>query len=237
MKKNKIELFNYFLGLSEPQHWMMGSNERFTIVGILELLRPPLAIELGFAEGGCTEYLSKYSKKVYTIDTDQNVLKVSELFDNVIPLNMTTEKAFQIFSQKKMKFDFCVIDADHTTEGAFRDLRGAMKIADIIIMHDTSNPQCRAGYKLAMQGKDVYFDLDLLEGHIQTDGLWGGLGIVMNIKSGLIQNRLTKKFSTYDLLIKEFEAKAKTHKIKKNLEKNKYLIKTLIKKIINIVLG
>ena len=41
--------------------------------------------------------LSKYSKKVYTIDTDQNVLKVSELFDNVIPLKMTTEKAFQIF--------------------------------------------------------------------------------------------------------------------------------------------
>jgi len=58
----------------------------------------------------------------------------------------------------------------------------------------------------------------------------------MNIKSGLIQNRLTKKFSTYDLLIKEFEAKTKSHKIKKYIGMNIYLLKTLIKKIINKIM-
>ena len=55
------------LGLSKNQSWMMTSNERFTILGIINILKPKSILELGSAKGGCTAFLSKSTKDVYAV--------------------------------------------------------------------------------------------------------------------------------------------------------------------------
>ena len=187
------------LGLSKSQPWMMTPNERFTILGIADILKPESVLELGFASGGCTTFLSKLTKSVYTVDKDDKVLESSKYFKNVTPLNMTTDEAFKYFYKNKLQFDLCIIDADHSTGGALRDLTSSIKICDVILMHDTSNPSCRKGYELALKDKSFYYDLDLIEGHNQIDGLWGGLGIAIPNQKKKI-SYITKRYSNYPLL-------------------------------------
>ena len=204
MKNNNNfnELIN-LLGLQKNQPWMMTPNERFTLLGIVNILKPNSILELGFAEGGCTSFLSKISEVIYTVDKNEKVLKSSKTMKNVIPLNMNTKEAFKFFNRKKIHFNLCIIDADHSTKGAFHDLKAAILISDVIIMHDTSNPQCRKGYELALKNRNFYFDLDLIEGHYQVDGLWGGLGIAIPNKDKK-EYYLTKRYSNYPFLKRKY---------------------------------
>jgi len=202
MTNSKNDSFNELinlLGLSKNMLWMMTPNERFTLLGLINILKPESILELGYADGGCTTFLSRLTKTLYTVDKDDKVLSSSSYLKNVIPLNMATNEAFEYFNKNKLHFDLCIIDADHSTKGAFNDLKSAIKICDVIIMHDTSNPSCRKGYGLALKGKNFYYDLDLIEGHNQTDGLWGGLGIVIPSQKET-DIYLTKRYSHYPLL-------------------------------------
>ena len=167
------------IGLKEKQTWMMAPKERLAILGLLSVLKPQIVLELGFAEGGCTEYLSKYSKIVYTVDMDKKVLLAPKSMKNVKAFNMKTDEAFELFKSDNLQFNLCIIDADHSIKGALRDLKSAISMSDIIIMHDTSNPKCRKGYLKALKKSNVFYDLDFVEGQLKSDGLWGGLGIVI----------------------------------------------------------
>ncbi len=60
-----IKQIDNLLGLEKSQSWMMAPNERLAIIGIINIIKPISVLELGYASGGCTEYLSKYSKNVY----------------------------------------------------------------------------------------------------------------------------------------------------------------------------
>jgi hypothetical protein len=167
-----------FLGLADWK-WAMTPAERLVVVGLLELLRPATALELGHLAGGCTAWLSRYCQEVFTCDIDRRVVASSKRFANVQALHMTSAKALALLKRQGRHLDLIVIDADHSFEGACRDLRGALPLADVILLHDSSNPTCRSGYQEALKDHDVYADLDLVEGHVQPDGLWGGLGVVL----------------------------------------------------------
>jgi hypothetical protein len=197
------ELLRDFLCLKKSL-WQMSPSERLIIIGLLELLRPASVLEIGHRFGGCTEWLSKYAQEVYTVDIDSSVLDSSLRFPNVTPFHLSSAQALQMFAEERRHFDMCIIDGDHSAEGAYSDLAAALKLANIILLHDTSNPTCRSGYIKALIDQDVYYELDLVDGHLQTDGLWGGIGIVVTMFSAEEHYQLTPKKSNYLLLSKAY---------------------------------
>jgi hypothetical protein len=113
---------------------------------------------------------------------------------------MTTAAAITRFRTEGRRFELAFIDADHTHDGARDDLRGVLPMAEVILMHDTTNPPCRAGYVEALRGAGCWHDLDLVEGHIQVDGMWGGIGIVVPSVPITAKTCITARTPTFDVL-------------------------------------
>ncbi|HUS16142.1 MAG TPA: class I SAM-dependent methyltransferase [Chloroflexia bacterium] len=162
-----------------PSSWMMAPSEQVAILALLQVLKPQRSLEFGCAAGGLTRWLSHFSAQVVTVDVDPSVVTVTAALPNVTPLCMTTAAAVGRFRTETAHFDFAVIDADHSEAGVRRDLENLLPLADVIILHDSYYPPCRAGMLAALADRDVYADLDFVPGGLQPDGLWGGLGLVL----------------------------------------------------------
>ena len=161
-----------------PSNWMMHPSERLTILGILSTMRPKRALELGCASGGLTYWLSQYCDEVVTVDIDPAVKSVAASFRNVTPMCMATHQAARELLAQGNQFDLTIIDADHSKQGVRRDLENVIPFSDVIVLHDTFYLPCREGILSVLAGRNIYFNLDLVPGGLQPDGLWGGLGIV-----------------------------------------------------------
>jgi hypothetical protein len=84
---------------------------------------------------------------------------------------------------------FVLVDCDHSREGVRRDIDALMAwrptIPLFIVMHDSFNPECRAGLRTAnwsANGYVEYVELDFVAGSVsptpQFRGeLWGGLAV------------------------------------------------------------
>ncbi len=206
--RDKYDLLKDLMVIA-PSHraWMMLPGERFAVIGLLHLLKPSSILEFGSAFGGLTEWLCSVAANVVTVDIDPRVLELSKEFPNIVPLHMTTEEAFRKLEKENAHFDLCVVDADHSVEGARGDLQRAMKLADIVLVHDTYHPACREGYLKALADADVYYELDLVDGHIQTDGMWTGLGIVIPSFPSSLHDLGTPKLPNYPFIEKAFRRK------------------------------
>jgi len=167
-----------FFGFTDAS-WLMSPSERLALVGLLAVLKPKTTLEIGHRMGGCTRWLSKFSEHVWTVDIDPHVIESSKRFHNVTSMPMTSAEAMRQLKNGGKHFEFAVIDGDHSADVACSDLRQAMELCDTIVLHDSANPECRRGYKRALEGKSVVADLDWVDGRLQPDGVWGGLGIVL----------------------------------------------------------
>ena len=179
---------------------MMTPSERAAVLALLDTLRPRSSVEFGCADGGLTRRLSVYSEQVVTVDIDPKVTLVTADLPNVRPLCMTTVEAVRQFRADNVRFDFAVIDADHSEAGVRRDLENLLPLADVILLHDSYYPPCRAGMLAALAGRDVYFDLDFVPGGLQPDGLWGGLGLVLPAMPRTSASFITPRMSTFPYL-------------------------------------
>ena len=56
--------------ISPSIEWQMSRAEKYCLINLLENLKPEYSIEIGTYKGGSLQVLSKYSKKVYSIDID-----------------------------------------------------------------------------------------------------------------------------------------------------------------------
>jgi hypothetical protein len=188
---------------------MTHPSERFALLGLISVLRPQRVLEFGCAQGGLTLWLSKRVNEVVTVDMDSEIHSVCRNLPNVTPLCMNTNEAAEQFINDGTQFDLTIIDADHSTEGVRRDLTNALEFSKVILLHDTFYPPCRKGLEQALEGKDIYFDLELVAGGMQPDGLWGGVGIV--IPELPAQCSLsTPRYSSYPELEREwFRAESK----------------------------
>ncbi len=156
----------------------MLQNERFYIMGLLHTLKPKRTLELGCRFGGCLEYLASFSDHVVTVDLDSQVICIGNKYNNVTPLCMDTKRALDGFIASGKRFDLCIVDADHSYAGAKADLERAMKIADVIVCHDTQDRDCRSGYEAAINGNPElirYANLDACPNF----GVWGGLALII----------------------------------------------------------
>ena len=192
-----------FLSVEPENRWLMSPVERFVLLGLLELLRPARTLELGHRFGGCTEWLCRYSGEVHSVDLDIAVVESCKRWPNAHPVQADTQSALRDFASRNLRFDFALVDADHAFASARDDLLGAVRLADVVVLHDSFNPECRAGYLAALEQVDAYADLDLADGHIQSNGLWGGLGIVVPGLPRVTKRHLTPRQSNYDVLENE----------------------------------
>lgn len=182
-------------------NWMMSPSERLALIGLLQTIEPRCTLELGCADGGLTRWLSKYSESVITVDTDSKVKDVTRGITNATALSMTTLQAFDWIRAREIVFDLTIIDADHSRIGVKGDLENAIQFSRFIVIHDTYYPPCREGILDVVARSKYYYDLELVPGGLQPDGMWGGLGIIIPKLSKQEEEFITPRLSTYPLLI------------------------------------
>jgi hypothetical protein len=208
------QTLNAVLGL-EPSTWMMSPAERLAVIGLIYLLRPKSVLELGSGDGGLTRWLAQLVPEVTTVDLNPRVRTACEGLGNVMAMCMTTTEALDQFAQEGRRFDVVMVDADHSAKGTRQDLEGALCISDIVLMHDTFHPSCRAGIEQALAGRDVYANLDLVEGGLQPDGLWGGLGLVMSALPKSSRIFVTPRYSVLPRLRRLYERQLRRKQLTK----------------------
>jgi hypothetical protein len=149
----------------EPDQWLMTDAERSVLTALLRELRPESAIEIGTYKAGSLGVLSKYCKRVYTLDVDPNCLDEYEgRFPNVhFVIGRSKETLPPLLERIQLSGEplgFVLIDADHSEEGVRRDIEDVIRYTPMgplyIIIHDSFNPGCRRGILTANWSSSPY---------------------------------------------------------------------------------
>jgi len=180
-------------------YWAMQLGERAAFHGILSLLRPSLAIEIG--TGGSVKATAAYSEEVHA-------------FDLVLPDHVDPEQLANVtfhignshellpemlarFAAEERNLDFALVDGDHTAPGVRRDVEDILSSPcswkTVIVLHDTLNERVRAGLEeidFAHFKHVTYVELDMVQGNVARlgpygDETWGGLGVILTGWSGV----------------------------------------------------
>jgi hypothetical protein len=136
--------------------WAMTFAEKFAMVGILERLRPEMALEIGTLNGGSLSVISRYAERVVSIDPNPEVkARLGDTFCNV---DFITDSSRNVLpgliddlNGDKRDLQFVLIDGDHSEDGVRRDILDVLKYRPRtslwILMHDSFNPDCRRAMK------------------------------------------------------------------------------------------
>jgi hypothetical protein len=162
-----------------PGDCLMTAAEQAALIGLLHQLKPRSVLEFGFRNGGSCRWFSQFAEEVVSVDIDASCATAAARMPNVRFLGMNTAEAARLLRQEGRKFDFMLVDADHSRRGAAVDLAAGLDLADFILCHDSYNPVVRAGLRDALRGRDVYRDFDFVPGCLQSNGLWGGFALVI----------------------------------------------------------
>lgn len=200
------------IGLQQSS-WMMAPSERLAIIGILQTMQPATCLEFGCAQGGLTRVLSRYCGNVLTVDIDANAKEVVHDLHNAEAWIMDTKSAAQQIIRDGKRFDLTIIDADHSRAGVRADLANALEFSNAIVLHDTYYPPCRNGMLDVLKDRhDLFYDLEFVPGGLQSDGLWGGLGIVIPGETRP-QVYISRRNSLYRLMARIYQLQKKSKKL------------------------
>jgi hypothetical protein len=139
-------------------HWQMTNCERFALQGLLQRLSPELAIEIGTYQGGSLQVLSNFSERVISVDIDPAVGRdLCGKFKNVEFVSgdsaVLLPDLIERLNAKGENVGFILIDGDHSSEGVKRDIEAVLRLKPhgrvVIVMHDSFNPGCRTGMRMA----------------------------------------------------------------------------------------
>jgi hypothetical protein len=176
----------------DDEDWMMMPGEQAAIKGLLAELQPAFAIEIGTAGGGSLRRIAAAAGHVHTFDLADPPQALS-ILDNVSfhvgDCHVLLPKLLAQLTDERKNVDFVLVDGDHTPEGVKRDvedLLGSPAISrTVILLHDTTNPDVRAGLEAvdyAAWPQVVQVDLDWIPGYMFRKGLdeaWCGLGMIL----------------------------------------------------------
>lgn len=195
MFKTKSISFPNFLEDEFSLEWHMSRNERYAFIKLLEKIKPKVAIEIGCFKGGSLEVLSKYSKKVYSIDINPEVKEeLDGKFENVeIHIGNSSSvvpRILEIIDKNNEELEFVLIDGEHTFKAVKQDITQFLNYTPkkpiFIIFHDSFNPICRKGIKNANYNASPfvhYVEVDFISGVFNPGKLfrqmWGGLALVV----------------------------------------------------------
>jgi len=176
-------------------HWQMTVAERLALQALLDRMRPELSLEIGTYRGGSLQVLAHYSRQVISVDIDSEVhTRLQPLFSNVEFRTGNSETLLpslvEELNQAGRHPDFVLIDADHSTEAVRRDIEAVLKFTTsqpmVILMHDSFNPDCRAGILSALwqsNSRVATVEVDFVQGVYHEKAhdtasartMWGGL--------------------------------------------------------------
>ena len=185
------------LGILNPD-WLMSTREKLGLIGLLHCLKPNKVLELGYHRGGATKWLSELSEQVISVDVNEFVSNAPNLFHNVEAWNCPTLEAASRIKRDNLFFDLAIIDADHSRQAVCSDINRIISHSDIILMHDSFNPDCRKGMIDALQNQKSHaYYLDFIPSISKNDGLWGGLAIAWKSKTPGLSKEFAKEMSSF----------------------------------------
>lgn len=175
-------------------------GERAALEGLLVSMAPALAIEIGTAQGGSLDRIAAHSAEVHSFDLVAPARDTSA-YPHVTFHTGDSHELLPAFladlAEQGRRVDFVLVDGDHTTQGARRDLEDLLASPSatdaVLLVHDTMNEFVREGLHQALSEPAehvVYVDLDFVPGYLVRSGpfrhqLWGGLGLVVCDAAGI----------------------------------------------------
>lgn len=181
------------LDIYRRPEWQMSLGERAAIEGLLASLEPRLALEIGTAEGGSLERIAAHSDHVHAIDLSDELLtqRPPNVELHVGDSHAILPGLLEELEGRGERIDFVLVDGDHSAPGARADietlLRSPATSGSLILVHDSINPDVRAGIesvKLAEHPRVRGFDLDFVSGRLGRAGafdgqLFGGFALIV----------------------------------------------------------
>jgi hypothetical protein len=178
--------------LLDAPEWQMSWGERFALEGLLEALRPGLAIEIGTADGGSLMRIAAHCDEVHALD----LVRTSRRVPGNVELHVGDSRELlpallSDLADRGRNVDFALVDGDHSADGVRADLRNLLDSPavqrTVIACHDTMNEETRAGIEAADPAgldKVRIVELDMLTGYMGrldpfTGQLWGGIGLIV----------------------------------------------------------
>jgi hypothetical protein len=172
----------------------MSRAEKYCLINLLQNIQPEVGIEIGTYKGGSLQVLNKYAKEVYSLDISKApkqflAPKFPTVHFIVGDSLLVLPDLFIEIEKEGKKLEFILVDGDHTTKGVKRDLHSILsyphKNPITIILHDSFNPQCRAGIKgidYAQYPQVKYVELDYITGSFWHNNtyreMWGGFAMI-----------------------------------------------------------
>lgn len=173
----------------------MSYGEQAALTGVLSVLKPHLALELGTFRGGSLTPIAAYSDEVHTFDLASHV---TEALPNVTyhigDSHIVLPRVLAELAAAERHIDFVLVDGDHSRAGVEADMTtllhsGALNTS-VILLHDCANEGVREGARNAILRADglAYADLSFVTPPARRTSplreLWGGLGIVVVDRPG-----------------------------------------------------
>lgn len=169
------------------EKWQMNDSERLALTGLLARHQPHCSIEVGTYQGGSLSLISQYSKMVFSIDIDPAIASRFN-FPNVTFLtgrsHLILPRLLGELDKADIALEFMLIDGDHSRTGVKNDIGSLLTYSPkkplFVALHDSFNPDCRAGMLEAGWEKSPYchmVDLDFVPGKLAGRQFWGGLAV------------------------------------------------------------
>lgn len=172
----------------------MSFGERAALEGVLAIVRPALAIEIGTAEGGSLRRVAANSDVVHSFDLvppPEDLEKLDNVSFHIGDSHDLLPRFVSELEERGENADFVLVDGDHSAEGVKRDLEDLLASSAIrrtaIVIHDTANGIVRRGVDAVSYESYPavsYVELDFVAGYMFREPtlrheLWGGLGLVV----------------------------------------------------------
>lgn len=181
-------------GLFSASH-EMSYGEQAVLSGLLAVLKPRLALELGTFRGGSLAPIAAHSREVHTFDLASHVTGVlPNVTYHIGDSQVTLPRVLGELADAHKHVDFVLVDGDHSRAGVQADmshlLHSSALSTTVILVHDCANEAVREGARRAILGTDglAYADLSFIAPSTRrTSPLrdsWGGLGIVVVDRPG-----------------------------------------------------
>ncbi len=174
--------------------WRMTPGERAAIKGILADMQPVIAIEIGTGQGGSLRRIAASAGRVHAFDVSAPAADLAMLPNVTFHTGDSHELLPRVLAQlanQNADVDFVLVDGDHRADGVQRDVEDLLASPTIshalIVLHDTANPEVRAGLDAidyAAWPRLRWVDLDWIPGYVFREGplrgeAWAGLGIMI----------------------------------------------------------
>ncbi len=193
---NFINTYHTAIGIDSSIGWQMEPGEQAAMVAMLAGLRPQLAIEIGSRYGGSMQVLSRYARRVISLDIDPTCReRLGPRFPNAEFITGDSSQTFRPLLEKLDReaaaLGFILIDGDHSARGVKCDIECLLEYRPtcplFVVMHDSFNPNVRSGIRSARWSENQFVhsvELDYLPGILASGGeenreMWGGFALAI----------------------------------------------------------